>query len=398
MMEKKPTGSKFFRDAQWVSAQRIRLYCSIFLIVAFAVLGGLLVTSHQGIDWHGKPLGTDFVSFWSASDVALQGHPADVYGVEAHKVSQLRLFPQIAHYGYSAFFYPPTFLLICLPLAVLPYFYALCLWLSVTGYACWRAVKPFLPNKTPWVVCVGFPAIFSNILHGQNAFLSCALFAGGVHCLVKKPVCSGILFGFLCFKPHLVLCVPLVLVAARLWKALCAFMLTVALFVLVSWAVLGTSTWLGFINHIPAATNALEKDQIGYAKMVSVFAAVRLLHGSVFLSYSLQVFVSAVVLSLLLFISFCRRASLETGVMLIITALIVTPFLLDYDLMLMAPVLAWTVAQAQRRGFMPYERFIVACAFLLPMFVRPVASIIHIPVGPLVMLGLAYIVLRYAVE
>lgn len=111
----------FFRTAQWITPQRSRLYCLLFLVLISAMLGGLLVTSHSGIDANGKILGTDFISFWAASDLALHGHSADVYQMHAHEAQQLKIFPQASQSGYTAFFYPPLFLLICLPLAIFPY-------------------------------------------------------------------------------------------------------------------------------------------------------------------------------------------------------------------------------------------------------------------------------------
>ena len=384
----------FFKNAAWIGGQRVRVYCSLLVLFFLVVVCALLFTLHQGVDWRGRPLGTDFISFWSASDMVWQGRAADVYVLKHHAAEQLTLFPHIKQYGYTAFLYPPTFLLLCLPLALVPYFWSLFIWLSLTGYACWRGVKKFLPDKTPWVVIAGFPAGFGTILHGQNAFLSCALFAQGVYFFNKNPVLSGIFLGLLCFKPHLVLCVPVVMVVARQWRALWAFMATVCLFALVSWGVFGAATWEGFIQNIPFATDVLEKDYVGYAKMVSIFAAVRLLHGSVLLSWICQISVNILVLSVLIHIAMRRRASLETGMMLIVSALIVTPFLLDYDLMILAPVLAWSVSQAQKQGFMSYERLIVSCAFLLPMFARPVALLCHVSLSPLVLLALAYSVAR----
>ena len=397
-MEKTSRFVSFFRDALWINAQRIQLYCSLFLVVFFVVICILLLTLHQGVDWNGKPFGTDFISFWSASELSLHGHAADVYVLRKHQAAQLRIFPNLEHYGYTAFFYPPVFLIICLPLALAPYFWSLFLWLSLTGYACWQAIKKLLPNKTPWVVYSSFPALYINILHGQNAFLSCALLTQGIYLFSRKSVYSGVFLGFLCFKPHLALCVPVFLVVARQWRALGLFTGTTTLLVLVSWGCFGTVTWEGFLHNISVATAALDGNAVGYGKMVSIFAAVRLLHGSLFLSYTLQICVDIIVVSVLFYIVFRKPVSLAAGMMLIITTLVVTPFLLDYDLMLLAPVLAWTVGQAQKQGFMPYERFIVACAFLLPVMARPVALFLHIPIAPLVLLSVVYSVARRSLE
>lgn len=397
-MEKEPRILTFFRNALWINGQRVQAYCSVLLIVFVVVVCALVLSLHQGIDWNGKPFGTDFISFWSASDLSLRGHAADVYAPQKHFAAQLSIFPYLEHYGYTPFFYPPVFLMMCLPLALVPYFWSLVFWLVLTGYACLRAVKKLLPAKTPWVVFSSFPAIYINILHGQNAFLSCALLTQGVYLFSKKSIYSGIFFGFLCFKPHLVLCVPVVLVATRQWRALGLFIGTVTCLVVASWECFGAATWEGFLKIIPVATAALDENAVGYGKMVSIFAAVRLLHGSIFLSYSVQIFVDIFILCLLFYISYRKSTSLSVGIMLIISTLIITPYLLDYDLMLLAPILAWVVGQAQKQGFMPYERFILACAFLLPIMARPFALFVHIPIAPLVLLSVAYSVAQRSLK
>src|SRR5271166_2431864 len=74
----------------------------------------------------------------------------------------------------SAFFYPPTFLVVCLPLALAPYFWSLGLWLSATGYAYYRVVRGYVPSLrlAPFLA---YPAVLLNAAHGQNGFLSAAL-------------------------------------------------------------------------------------------------------------------------------------------------------------------------------------------------------------------------------
>ena len=57
-------------------------------------------------------VGPDFTSFWSASKLALGGHPEQAWNIQAHGAVQTAYWPDS---GYAAFFYPPPFLLICLP-------------------------------------------------------------------------------------------------------------------------------------------------------------------------------------------------------------------------------------------------------------------------------------------
>ena len=112
--------------------------------------------------------------------------------------------------GYAAFFYPPVFLLICLPLARAP----LPLRRSSrgsasTGYAYWRVARAWLGDKFGALPILAFPAVFSNIGHGQNAFLSAALFGGGALDARRRDRSSReFCLGGLVYKPHLAIVVP----------------------------------------------------------------------------------------------------------------------------------------------------------------------------------------------
>ena len=88
--------------------ERRRRLCRILFFLTFAAAVLWIALAHGGLDRAGKPLGTDFVSFWTASQIALGGHPADVYDVAAHRDAQKALFG--ADVGYTAFFYPPPYL------------------------------------------------------------------------------------------------------------------------------------------------------------------------------------------------------------------------------------------------------------------------------------------------
>ena len=91
--------------------------------------------------------------------------------------------------AYAAFFYPPPYLLICLPLAPLPYFASLALWLGATGAAYWRVLRAYAGARLRRILA--FPAFLVNAGHGQNGFLSAALIGGGALLLDKRPVVAA---------------------------------------------------------------------------------------------------------------------------------------------------------------------------------------------------------------
>ncbi len=74
---------------------------------------------------------------------------------------------------------------------------------------------------------------------------------------------------------------------------------------------------------------------------------------------------------------------------LIAGSMLATPYLLDYDLMIAAPAIAFLVAHGLREGFAPYEKSALAFVFIAPLLTRAVAEQIFVP------LGLAAIVLLF---
>ncbi|HET9018688.1 MAG TPA: hypothetical protein VFN46_03830, partial [Acetobacteraceae bacterium] len=76
-------------------------------------------------------------------------------------------------------------------------------------------------------------------------------------------------------------------------------------------------------------------------------------------------------------------------------SLLVTPFLLVYDLALVAIPMAWVVAAARRTGFLPWEKTVLGLAFVTPLLSVFLARF-GLPLGPPALLALFAIVLRRA--
>ena len=87
-----PAPIVWLRDADWLTRDRASAYVKIlfFMTVAAALLW--IALAEGGVDRAGKPLGTDFVSFWAASQIALSGRPAAVYDIATHQAAQSALF------------------------------------------------------------------------------------------------------------------------------------------------------------------------------------------------------------------------------------------------------------------------------------------------------------------
>jgi alpha-1,2-mannosyltransferase len=85
-----------------------------------------------------------------------------------------------------------------------------------------------------------------------------------------------------------------------------------------------------------------------------------------------------------------HAAALATGVLL------TTPYMMDYDLVILALPIAWIALEGRRSGFLPYEKSLLALVWLLPLFARSLAGHALIPVAPLAMLLLLADIARRA--
>jgi hypothetical protein len=257
------------RDCAWLDAERARAYKRILLAITLLGSIGWIALGSGGLDREGKPIGTDFVGFYSAARLALEGRPDLAYDVGAHWAAQKALFgPNL---GYTAFFYPPPALMICAPLALAPYFWSLAAWLAGTAYAFYRVLRGYLPSLDP-AALVAFPAVFVNAAHGQNGFFSAALIGGGLLAMDAKPALAGLLFGLMAFKPHLALVIPFALLFARRWTTLAVAAVTAAGFCALSLVAFGAPAWVGFFADAAFARSALENNLVGDEKMQSVLA------------------------------------------------------------------------------------------------------------------------------
>ena len=88
---------------------------------------------------------------------------------------------------YEAFFYPPPYLLLCAPLAALPFFWSMGAFMGVTGIAFGAAVSR--AAVSPWVVVAALvsPAVLTNLVVGQNAMLTAAMLGAGLTLMDRRP-------------------------------------------------------------------------------------------------------------------------------------------------------------------------------------------------------------------
>lgn len=347
-------------------------------------LVAFLSFSVMWVQWQSAPgvhkTSGDFVSFWTAGQLALEGHAADAYQKAPHFLKQVALHGDPG-WGYLAFFYPPFFLLLCAGFALLGYLPALGLWLA-TSCACYVAtLRALLPKglregEPVWVLLLGYPAVMVNAGFGQNGFLSTALLGGAAVWLDRRPALAGMCLGCLAYKPQLGIIVPLALAAAGRWRCFAAAGATVLALAAAATLAFGADIWLAFI----AAMNEARRDwmepfnPLYLQYWITVYGAVRLHGGPLVLAYAAQAVVSVAAAFMLVRALLRRppgaRSGRAEGAAIAACVPFCSPFLLEYDLVILAVPMAWLLSEALRDGFRRGERAALLGAYLAPVLFK----------------------------
>lgn len=305
----------------------------------------------------------------------------------------------IPYYGWH---YPPFFLLMALPLVALPYGWSLLVYLAATlaGYAAtlWRIVKP---DRNAMLLALAFPGVFANAIHGQNGFLTVALLGSGLLLMDTRPWIAGVALGLLVYKPQfagLALLMPLV--TAR-WRVVASAAFTIAVLAFATLALFGVETWQAFFASTTLTrTLVLEQGSTGWERIQSVFSAVRMLGGGIGFAYAVQGCVAFAAIAASIWVWRKKLPFELRAAVLCLATMLVTPYLLDYDLVLLALPIAWLALDGRAHGFLPWEKTVLFALWLLPLVSRVVGSAIYVPLGAAVlMLGFAIALRRaYAIQ
>ena len=401
------------RSGAWLTPERIRLVAAAILCVGAASIVFMLVTAHGPVDMQGRPLGTDFSSFYSAGTYVLEGNAQAPYDLARQHAREQAIFGEAT--PFYSWFYPPFFLFIIAALALLPYGTALMTWQVVTLVLYLLAIRAIVSpsprlrgegrdegasprgseSRKELLLAVAFPAVLVNLGHGQNGFLSAALLGGALAVLDRRPIVAGLLFGLLAYKPQFGLIIPLALAAGGNWRSFAAAVATIALLAMGATAAFGADVWRAFfyLTHF-MRTVAIEQGDLGWYKMQSLFAWARMWGAPVPLAYALQALLVACLGAALIWLWRSDTAYPIKAASLCVATILATPFTFDYDMMVLAPAIAFFAVDGLVRGFGPWEKTALAALWLMPLVARTTAQLTLIPLGVPVMLVTFILLLR----
>lgn len=387
-------------SGDWLTRERAIRIAVIAGLVSLSILGYLIATSSGTLDWQGKPLGTDFSQVWTAGRMALDGRAAEVWNWDSHRAVQEAFHgPRLAEwYGWH---YPPPFLLVAAALATLPYLPALIAWQAATLFPFALLMRRFTGRPEAWLFVLAAPVTLICLMHGHNGFLTALLLSGGLMLLDKRPFLAGLLLGCLVYKPQLALIIPSVLLVggtgrlfptgrraiAVLGAGLSSVSLIAATFIL--W---GEPVWAAFFDSLPLTQSiVIEQGRTGWEKIMSAFSAARSWGVPIIPAYVVWCVFFLTSLALTLWLAHKARPDIRNAA---VTAavLISTPYVLDYDYVVLLAGIAFLWRDATRHGWLSWEKSALALVWIAPLVARNVAALTLFPLGlltALLVLGLA---------
>jgi hypothetical protein len=126
-----------------------------------------------------------------------------------------------------------------------------------------------------------------------------------------------------------------------------------------------------------------------YMHMTTLLAAARIVGLPPAVSSAIQIAGSLLAVATV-WVAFSRKGQSDARVAVLATAtFLVSPYTLNYDLLLLMPAAVMTFRQAMRTGFYPLERLLLMVLWLIPFF-GMVLNRLGLPLMPLVILAFGW--------
>jgi hypothetical protein len=340
--------------------------------------------------------GSDFFVFYSAARFIWEGGPAAaLYDMAALKDFQMGLGASAA--GIHPFNYPPTYIFIVLPLALLFYAPALLAWQLATAVCLALAAWLAGLRRLEILALMVAPTAMVNVSAGQNGFLTSALLIGGLALIDRRPLIAGTLFGLLTFKPHLGLLIPIALLARRNWRVIFAAAAATGVLAGSSLIVFGPDAWAMYLSFAGTFRHIAETqaDNTFMTYSATALMGARVAGLSPGAAYTIQALLSLAVGVIVYWIYSTAAEPSRRLPVLLSGVILASPFGFLYDLPVLSLAIILLARRGLREGFLPYERLALLAGWLMP-FLGSLFSEMGVPLAPLVALAVFAIAVRRA--
>jgi hypothetical protein len=312
-----------------------------------------------------RTVAIDFVAFWSAARLAVQGAAISAFDYPTLQAGEFLL--PFSPNAYFPWLYPPTFHILITPLGWFGFIPALTIFTAFTvGMYC-LALRPWVRgDPIARNLAIAAPAVLTVVFTGNTSLLWAAAFLAAMHGLsLNRPAQAGLFIALLTLKPPLGILIPVALIAQRHWPAILWAIFFTLLFALLATAVHGLDYWVEFYRSMGVISARHAIDAEFSRTMITWFAFLRRLGFENDTANLFQIFPAIVALATVAFV-WARRgidADLKLAVLLLAT-LTATPYAFQYETMLI--LLAALFMLRAGIGETPAGRAWLATLWLMP--------------------------------
>lgn len=292
-----------------------------------------LLLTFQSIYGNDLPKIKDFLAFWSAAKLSINGHPELAYDIES-----MRSVVEATTGSNKSFtwLYPPTYQALIYPIGFLSYSTAYVITILFTSII-FIYLLILVGKKEDFVFIITTPTIFIGVIFGQNSAATASLAILSILYLRKSPAISGLSMGLLSIKPHLFLFLPLLAIVEKRWKVLAWATLTTLSTIAYSWLAFGSAPWISYFHNMHMASDWIREGQLKTNLMISVASDLINIGGLSATVISILHMTNFVVLVLLNLIVFKNTQNLMSrGSSILVLTLSFSPYMFIYELTLLA--------------------------------------------------------------
>jgi hypothetical protein len=385
--------------SSWLTARRLRAHAFILALCLWSVYLWNMATPGL-LDRARNLKGTDFLHFYTLGTLAVAHRGVDLYNLPVQSALSAQRIPEAASIVYLPL-YPPQVSLFFAPLALLPYGFALIVWLGLSSliyglccYAVWKACPALrIHGITVFILAIAFPAFWHLIAWGQTSALALAFFTLAFFALRgEREFLAGLALGCLIFKPQLVIAPAVVFFATLRLKVIAGAILSAAAQLTAAYLSYGPDPLRDWIRALLNLRNRLPllEPRLYQTHSLRTFWTMLLPWPSVSLALYLitALLISAITIS-------CWRSPLPLPLRhsaLLLATVLLAPHLTVYDLIILAPAFLllsdWIVTEPYDSAT-PTLTLLLYLAFALPLL-GPLARWTHLQLSVPVMAAILY--------
>jgi hypothetical protein len=355
----------------------------------------------QGETFMGRPMGSDFVQFYSVGKILNEQPAARIFDVPFLTETEHQSLPTMSSTQMLIFGSAPCVAALFRPFALLTYNQAYCVWLILSAALYFAGLMLVNQgNSTALLIALSAPMFtLETWIGGQISIFAFLAFAACVRWFEEKRFfLAGLALGLAAYKPSLIAIPALLLIFGRQWRMLLGLCVSASAIFLASLATVGWSGMDLWFRTLRAFRYlAMDEESIlKRSKYVDLNSFLNGLFGSSKTVIAVAFVLVALAMLRLIWIWFRSR---DESLPLLWAATIASTLLLSvyvpvYDTIVLVPALILTSRNLSTDGDRHDFRIWILLFCLVPWLTQAAADFLRIQILTIVLAGFSYWILR----